>query len=187
VTVTPPPAKRQGSRHNQISIRLHYALGADWHLVDAHGWSEHGFYFFHAQPLHTGLMSFKRSLLHFDGEIVWSKVFRDEAQVLEMLMNGAIHQQSEKLDAQPDMQQRLLNLMRVHGMVEAKQRVLSALGGPTTQAQWQARVQERLQKPLYQSGVQVDSPAWRAVVAEALPLGDVVQDLERWSGTLKGH
>lgn len=180
------PAKRQGSRHNQISIRLHCQLDGAWQVVDAQQWNESGFHFFHTQQLQPGPVPFKRSLQHFQGELVWSKALKDEDTVLEMLMNGAIHAQSEKLQAQPEMQQRLLNLMRVQGMVDAKHKVLSALGGQLSPAQWQARVLERLQKPLYQSGVRVDSPVWASVVAEALPMGDVVQDLERWSWALKG-
>lgn len=39
---------------------------------------------------------------------------------------------------------------------------------------------------MYQSGVRVEAPAWLAVVAEAMALGGVVQDLERWSGSLSG-
>ena len=86
----------------------------------------------------------------------------------------------------PETQQRLLNLMRVQGMVEAKQKVLSALGGQLSADQWQLQVQERLQRPLFQSGVRVASPVWAAAVQEALPMEAVVLDLERWSGSLRG-
>jgi hypothetical protein len=154
--------------------------------VDAQQWNDSGFLFFHAQQLQPGGASFKRSLQHFEGELVWSKALSDEAVVLEMLLNGAIQAQSQKLQAQPETQQRLLNLMRVQGMMEAKYKVLSALGAQWSPDQWQARVQDRLQKPLYQSGVRVESPVWRALVDEALPMEGLVQDLERWSGTLKG-
>jgi len=51
-------------------------------------------------------------------------------------------------------------------------------------AQWQARVQERLAQSVLQSGVRVESPVWAGVVQEAMALGGVVQDLERWSRTL---
>jgi hypothetical protein len=76
--------------------------------------------------------------------------------------------------------------MRIQGMLEAKQQVLAALGNTRTEAQWQALVQERMQLGLFQSGVRVDSTAWSAVVADALALGGVVTDLEKWSDALGG-
>lgn len=181
----PSSSQRHGPRHNQISIRLQGQWDGVWQPVDAQQWNGSGFLFFHAQAVQPGLVTFKRSLQHFEGELVWTKALSDEAVVLEMLLNGAIQAQSQKLQAQPETQQRLLNLMRVQGMVEAKHKVLSALGGQLSPDQWQERVQERLQKPLYQSGVRVDSPAWVAVVKDALSMGEIVQDLERWSGALK--
>lgn len=179
-------AQRHIQRHNEISIRLHYARGDDWHVIEAQQWSEHGFCFFHAHALHVGAIEFKRSLQHFRGDIVWTRACHDEEQVLEMLLNEAIHQQAQRLQNQPETQLRLLRLMRVRGMAQDKQRVLSTLGFQLTQAQWQERVQQRLQEALFQSGVRVESPVWHAVVADAMELGSVVQDLERWSGALGG-
>jgi len=180
------PAQRHVQRHNQISIRLHYRLDADWHRLEAQQWNERGFCFFHTHALQAGPVAFKRSLQHFEGEIVWTRTCQDKAQVTEMLLNEAIHRQADRLSSQPDMQQRLLRLMRVQGMVDAKQRVLVSLGGMPEDAQWQQQIQQRMQEALFQSGVRVASPVWSAVVADALALGGVVQDLERWSGTLGG-
>lgn len=180
------PAQRHVQRHNQISIRLHYRLDADWHRLEAQQWNERGFCFFHTHALQAGPVAFKRSLQHFEGEIVWTRTCQDKAQVTEMLLNEAIHRQADRLSSQPDMQQRLLRLMRVQGMVDAKQRVLVSLGGMPEDAKWQQQIQQRMQEALFQSGVRVASPVWSAVVADALALGGVVQDLERWSGTLGG-
>ncbi|MBK7002451.1 MAG: hypothetical protein IPH35_21615 [Rhodoferax sp.] len=179
-------AQRHIQRHNEISIRLHYAWGNDWHVIEAQQWSARGFCFFHVLAVHEGAMEFKRSLQHFSGDIVWTRTCHDEEQVLEMLLNEIIHQQAQRLQNQPEMQQRLLRLMRVRGMAQDKQRVLSALGLQLSQAQWQERVQQRLQEAFFQSGVRVESPVWNAVVADAIELGSVVQDLERWSGALGG-
>ncbi len=179
-------AQRHIQRHNEISIRLHYARGDDWHVIEAQQWSEHGFCFFHAHALNIGPAEFKRSLQRFCGDIVWTRACHDEEQVLEMLLNEAIHQQAQRLQNQPETQLRLLRLIRVRGMAQDKQRVLSTLGFQLTQAQWQEHVQQRLQEALFQSGVRVESPVWRAVVADAMELGSVVQDLERWSGALGG-
>jgi hypothetical protein len=173
-------------RHNQISIRLHLALEGIWHRVEAGQWSEGGFCFLHAQPLERGRLAFKRSLQHFDGELVWSHQRHDVSQVAEMLLNEAIHAQANGLADQPDTQQRLLRLMRVQGMVDAKERVLTALGAMPDAARWQQLLQQRTQQALFQTGVRVDHRAWRAVVADALSLGGVVQDLERWSGSFQG-
>lgn len=180
------PAQRNVQRHNQISIRLHYRLDADWHRLEAQQWNERGFCFFHTHALQAGPVAFKRSLQHFEGEIVWTRICHDEAQVSEMLLNEAIHRQADRLSSQPEMQQRLLRLMRVQGMVEAKQRVLTTLGGMPEASLWQQQIRQRMQEALFQSGVRVASPAWSAVVADALTLGAVVQDLERWSGSLGG-
>jgi len=180
------PAQRHVQRHNQISIRLHYRLDADWHRLEAQQWNERGFCFFHTHALQVGPVAFKRSLQHFEGEIVWMRTCQDKAQVTEMLLNEAIHRQADRLSSQPDMQQRLLRLMRVQGMVDAKQRVLASLSGMPEDFKWQQQIQQRMQEALFQSGVRVASPVWSAVVADALALGGVVQDLERWSGTLGG-
>lgn len=180
------PAQRHVQRHNQISIRLHYRLGADWHRLEAQQWNERGFCFFHTQALQSGPLHFKRSLQHFEGDIVWSRTCQDEAQVTEMLLNEAIHRHAERLAAQPELQQRLLRLMRVPGMADSKMRVLTSLGGMPEASQWQQHIEQRMQEALFQSGVRVSSAVWSAVVADALALGGVVQDLERWSGSLGG-
>jgi len=178
------PAQRHQPRHSQLSIRLYARLGEAWQPIEAQGWNANGFCFFHTHVLTEGPMAFKRSLLHFDGVLVWSRACQDAQRVLEVLLNEAIHLQAERLQAQPDTRQRLLRLMRVQGMVEPKQRVLAALGVQLSAAQWQVRVQERLAQAVLQSGVRVDSPGWAGVVQEAMALGGVVQDLERWSRTL---
>lgn len=180
------PAQRHVQRHNQISIRLHYRLDADWHRLEAQQWNDRGFCFFHTHALQAGPVAFKRSLQHFEGEIVWTRTCQDKAQVTEMLLNEAIHRQADRLSSQPDMQQRLLRLMRVQGMVDAKQRVLASLGGMPEDSSWRQQIQQRMQEALFQSGVRVASPVWSSVVTDALVLGGVVQDLERWSGTLGG-
>lgn len=180
------PVQRNVPRHNQISIRLHCRVGDDWHRIEAQQWNARGFSFFHPLALPVGPVAFKRSLQHFDGEIVWSRACHDEAQVTEMLLNEAIHRQADRFQAQPEMQQRLMRLMRVQGMVDAKQRVLVSLGSLPESGVWRTQVQMRLQEPLFQSGVRLDSAAWSSVVEEALVLGGVVQDLERWSGTVGG-
>lgn len=179
-----PPAQRHQQRHSQLSIRLHARLDGVWQPVEAQGWNANGFCFFHAQALEEEVLAFKRSLLHFEGVVVWSRACQDAQQVLEVLLNEAIHQQAERLQGPSDTRQRLLRLMRVQGMVEPKQRVLAALGVTLSAVQWQSRVQERLAQAVLQSGVRVDSPVWAGVVQEAVALGGVVQDLERWSRTL---
>jgi len=180
------PAQRHVQRHNQISIRLHYRFDADWHRLEAQQWNERGFCFFHTHALQAGPVAFKRSLQHFEGDIVWTRACQDEAQVTEMLLNEAIHRHADRLSHPPETQQRLLRLMRVQGMVEAKQRVLTTLGGMPDSSLWQQQIRQRMQEALFQSGVRVASTTWSAVVAEALSLGAVVQDLERWSGSLGG-
>lgn len=180
------PAQRHVQRHNPISIRLHLALDGDWHRIEARQWNARGFCFFHSTPLATGPTAFKRSLQHFEGDIVWSRASHDEAQVTEMLLNEAIHRHAGSSQVQPETQRRLLKLMRVQGMPEAKQRVLSALGGMPQPQEWQDQVARRMTQAMYQFGVRVEAPAWQAVVTEAMALGGVVQDLERWSGSLAG-
>lgn len=180
------PAQRDVQRHNQISIRLHYQWGGEWHRMEAQQWNARGFCFFHVHALPEGVTAFKRSLQHFEGELVWSRSCHDEAQVEDMLLNEAIHLQAQRVHAQPDLQQRLVRLTRVQGLADAKRRVLRSMGAMPDARVWAQRVHMRLQDALLQSGVRVDAPAWREVVAEALTLGGVVQDLERWSGSLAG-
>ena len=52
------PAQRHVQRHNQISIRLHYRLEADWHRVEAQQWNERGFCFFHTHALNANSVAF---------------------------------------------------------------------------------------------------------------------------------
>jgi hypothetical protein len=180
------PAQRDVQRYNQISIRLHLAIEGVWHRIEAGQWSDGGFCFLHAQPLQRGSLAFKRSLLHFGGELVWSRERHDAEQATEMLLNEAIHQQANGLAGQPETQQRLLRLIRVQGMVDAKKRVLTALGAMPDAGRWQQILQQRTQQALFQTGVRVNDPGWRAVVVEALSLGGVVQELERWSASFNG-
>lgn len=180
------PAQRNVPRHNQISIRLHCRVGDDWHRIEAQQWNARGFSFFHPLALPVGPVAFKRSLQHFDGEIVWSRACHDEAQVTEMLLNEAIHRQAQDLQTPTETQQRLLKLMRVQGMADAKRRVLTALGHMPPADRWQQLVEQRMAQSVCQSGVRAESPVWNAVVADALMLGGVVQDLERWSDSLGG-
>ncbi|MDH4451105.1 MAG: hypothetical protein QE265_11040 [Rhodoferax sp.] len=177
-------ALRHVQRHNQISIRLHYLREGAWHRLYAQHWNERGFCFFHTQPLPAGTLGFKRSLQPFEGELVWTHASQDETQVTEMLLNEAIHRHADRMSSQPAMQQRLMRLMRVQGMADAKRQVLTALGGVADLAMVQQDLRLRMQEVLFQSGVRVDSAVWSAVVADALALGSVVQDLERWSGRL---
>lgn len=181
------PAQRNHPRHSQLSIRLHACLESVWQPIEAQGWNVNGFSFFHAEALSAGTLAFKRSLVHFDGVVVWSRACQDEQQVLEVLLNEAIHQQAVHLYAQTETRQRLLRLMRVQDMVEPKQRVLAALGVRLSAGQWQAQVQERLAQSVLQSGIRVHSPLWGGVVQDAMALGGVVQDLERWSRSLGAH
>jgi len=180
------PTQRHVVRHNQIAIRLHYWLDSRWHRLEAQQWNDSGFCFFHTLPLPGEKIALKRSLQHFEGEIVWTRTRLDEVQVAEMLLNEAIYGHAERLASQPELQQRLLRLMRVHGMVESKKKVLASLGDMPETSLWQQQIQQRMQEALAQSGVRVVSPVWSAVVADALALGGVVQDLERWSGALGG-
>lgn len=180
------PARRDVQRHNQISIRLHLAIEGVWHRFEAGQWSDGGFCFLHAYPLQRGQLAFKRSLQHFSGELVWSRERHDVAQATEMLLNEAIHQQANLLTVQPETQQRLMRLIRVQGMVDAKERVLTALGAMPDADRWQLLLQQRTQQALFQTGVRVNDPVWRSVVAQALTLGGVVQDLESWSASFSG-
>jgi hypothetical protein len=178
------PAQRHVPRQNEIAIRLHYSWGETWCRLEAQQWNTRGFCFFHAHALPLMVMPFKRSLHHFKGEIVWSRACHDPVQVMEMLLNEALHARALQAATPPETQERLLRLMRVQGLTEAKHKVLAALGDGQTTVLWQQRVEQRMQSGLFQSGVRVSSPVWEAVVAEAQALGDVVQDLERWSGSL---
>ncbi|MBT0570475.1 hypothetical protein KIK84_09050 [Curvibacter sp. CHRR-16] len=174
--------QRASVRINHITIRLHYLHDGQWHMVRAQRWNATGFCFFYDQPLPLGLLPFKRSLQHFDGELVWTSVQQDPLQVLEMLVNEQIHQYVQSLHDQPVLQGRLLQLARVHGMVDDKRRVLASLGVKVTEQQWHQQLANRMAQPLYQSGVHVRSAVWKEIVHEANKVAGVVQDLGNWPG-----
>ncbi len=176
---------RSGDRHSHINIGLRLRYQDQWERVDALGWNEVGFNFFHTREITGPVLEFKRQLNAFEGRIVWSAPNTSDEVLMAALLNERIYQQAKKLATNAALHNRLLKLMRVSDMLAQKQAVLASLGHIISDAEMADLVaQRRQERPLYHYGVQVDSESWRATVQKAFSLSSAVASLEQWADSL---
>ncbi len=182
MTDNAPSIARSEDRHSHITIGLRCRHGDQWEPLDALGWNEMGFNFFHPREITDAVLDFKRQLNAFEGRIVWTATQASDELLTAMLLNERIYQQAKRLVGNGALQHRLLKLMRVSGMLEQKQAVLASLGQSIGAAELASLVERRRQeRPLYHYGVQVNSEVWRATVLNAFSLSSAVASLEQWA------
>jgi hypothetical protein len=182
MTENAPSIARSEDRHNHINIGLRCRCGDQWEALDALGWNEMGFNFYHPREITAPVLEFKRQLNAFEGRIVWTATQPSDAVLTSALLNERIYQQAKRLVANGALQHRLLKLMRMSDMLEQKQAVLASLGQTIGTAEMAQLVAQRRQEhPLYHYGVQVDSQAWRDTVQKAASLSSAVASLEQWA------
>ena len=176
---------RSGDRHSHITIGLRLRQADQWEPVDALGWNEVGFNFFHIREITEPVLEFKRQLNAFEGRIVWCAINTSDEVLMAALLNERMYQQAKKLATNVALHNRLLKLMRVSDMLAQKRAVLASLGQPISDAEMADLVARRRQeRPLYHYGVQVDSESWRATVQKAFSLSSAVASLEQWADSL---
>ena len=78
---------RQGARHSHICIRLQALVHEQWAPVEALGWNETGFNFFHAENLPDDRVQLKRGFNPFVGTIVWRAPHASDEVVRGKLVN----------------------------------------------------------------------------------------------------
>ncbi len=179
------PAARHEDRHSHIGIRVQCRIDGQWERVEALGWNEEGFSFHCLQGLTGPDLEFKRGLTRFDGTIIWQSVNTSDQAQREALVNELIFKRAQQAIDRPDLNLRLLKLMRVSGMVSEKLQVLASLGLSLTDekmAEWMDR--RRLEQPMNHYGVRVLSPAWREIVKSALSVSSVITSMEKWSDAI---
>ena len=176
---------RSRDRHSHISIPLQLQLHGGWHPIEALGWNEQGFNFHFKEQLELGELSFKRGLMQFGGALVWRSLNAAGELVQTALVNELVYKRACKVSKDPALHARLLNLIRVPGMVEEKRRILASLGLDIDDARLSRLVAKRMaERPVFQYGVRVQSAVWSALADKAYGMSSAVLALENWSQNL---
>ncbi|MES2947653.1 MAG: hypothetical protein V4858_03835 [Pseudomonadota bacterium] len=176
------PTARNEDRHSHIGIRLQYRVDEKWEHLEALGWSEAGFNFYHAQAIHEPVLQLRRSLIRFEGSIVWHAPNTSDEIVLATLVHELIYQRAKEVSGNTALHARLIRLIRVSGMVDEKRKILASLGPTPTDAQMHSMVaQRKLERPMFHYGVKVESEAWSAVVKSAWSVSSVLVSMDKWS------
>jgi hypothetical protein len=181
MTDRPNALSRNEARHHHIHIGLRFLWQGQWEPLQALGWSDVGFNFFHTSEITNPALELRRQMLPFEGRLVWSAVNTSDEAVKAVLLNALIYRQAQK-QADATLRQRLLRLIRVQDLLPQKQAVLASLGQTISEASMAAMIARRREtRPMYHYGVQVDSDVWRATVQKALSLSSAVESLEKWA------
>lgn len=176
---------RREDRHNHICIRLQVLIHQKWATVEALGWNEAGFNFFHADNLHDNSLKLKRGFDQFDGTIVWRSSHASDEVMRSTLVNELLYLRAQAVVGDAALQARLIKLIRVTGMVPEKRTVLASLGLDVSETKLDGMVsQRRLERPMCHYGVKVASEVWNSAIQKALSLSAVVMQLEEWSQAL---
>lgn len=176
---------RQVDRHDHICVRLQVLMHEKWATVEALGWNEAGFNFFHAEHLHGDGLQLKRGFSQFTGTIVWRSSHASDEVMHATLVNELLYLRAKEVVGDAALQARLLRLIRVSGMVPEKRKVLASLGLDVSDAKMEDIVaQRRFDRPMCHYGVKVASEVWTSAVHRALSLSSVVMQLEEWSESL---
>lgn len=176
---------RQVDRHNHICIRLQVFIHEKWVPVEALGWNEAGFNFFHAENLPDNSLQLKRGFDQFAGTIVWRSPQASDEVMRATLVNELLYLRAKAVVGDASLQTRLLKLIRVAGMLPEKRKVLASLGLDVSDAKMNNLLSQRkLERPMCHFGVKVASEVWNSAVQKALSLSSVVLQLEEWSQAL---
>ena len=153
--------------------------------MEALGWNETGFNFFHAENLPDDRVQLKRGFNPFVGTIVWRAPHASDEVVRGKLVNELLYLRAKVVAGDANLQARLLKLIRVAGMVPEKRKVLASLGLDVNDATMDDMLTQRqLERPMCHYGVTVASEEWNSAVHKALSLSSVVLQLEEWSQAL---
>lgn len=178
----PNSISRNDDRHSHIGIRLQYRMNDKWEHVEALGWNEVGFNFYHAHALQDPALEMRRGLTRFNGLVAWYSLNTSDDVVLATVVNRLLYARANEVVNNPPLHTRLLKLLRVPNMVVEKVKILSTLGPPISDTKMAELVaQQKLEHPMYHYGVKVQSDDWRAIVKSALSVSSVLVSLDKWS------
>ena len=119
---------RTNTRHSHISVGLQFLANGQWEQFEALGWNDVGFNCYHVQEIHEPALELKRGLTRFSGTITWRSINTSEEVALSALVNELIYKRAQEVSNNTALQERLVKLIRVPGMVAEKRRVLGSLG-----------------------------------------------------------
>ena len=173
---------RSEDRHSHISIGLRYRVNEKWERLDALGWNETGFNFYHSSEFDEPRLELKRGLIRFDGTILWKSIGTDDEVHLGALLHELIFKRAQGLTDNLPLRHRLIKLIRIPGMTMQKRAVLASLGQDLSDEKVADLVaQRKLERPLFHYGVKVESEAWRTIAKGAFSISSVVISMEKWS------
>lgn len=176
---------RTDERQRHIGLRLRLRLGETWEQIEALDWNRIGFNFHCVHALADETLQFKRGLIRFDAHIAWRAANTDAQVVRTVLVNELLYQKAREVAHNPQLHERLVQLIRADGLLSEKRKALTTLGLNMSDERLDALVQQRQNEhPMYRYGVQVDSSAWRTIVDGARELTAVVDALDKWSGAV---
>jgi len=172
---------RNEDRYSHIGIQLQYHAAERWEPLEALGWNEVGFNFYHTQDLRTPILELKRGLTRFDGDIVWRSLNTSDELVLATLVNELIYRKAKAVTDNARLHARLIKLIRVSGMLTEKKHILASLGQDISDKKLAEMIAHRkLERPVFHYGVKVESKAWADIVHKTLRVSSVVISLEKW-------
>ena len=179
----PNSISRHDDRHSHIGIRLQYRVNDKWEHLEALGWNEVGFNFYHAHALQDATLELRRGLTRFTGVVAWQSLNTSDDVVLATVVNRLLYTRAKDVVNKPPLHTRLLKLLRVPNMVAEKVKILSTLGPPVSNTKMAELVaQQKREHPMYHYGVKVQSEDWSAIVKSALSVSSVLVSLDKWSG-----
>ena len=173
---------RNEDRYSHIGIKLQYHASEKWDRLDALGWNELGFNFYHTHDIREPVLEFKRGLTRFDGLIAWRSLNTSDDIILATLVNELIYKKAKDLADNAGLHSRLIKLIRVPGMLVEKKKILASLGQNISDTKLAEMVDRRkLERPMFHYGVRVESDAWAAIVRKTFSISSVVISLEKWA------
>jgi hypothetical protein len=172
---------RRKKRYNHVLINLMVQTGDQWKRIRAADWNEVGFNFIFDQDLTERSLTFKKGTVQFTGQIVWSHRKSDETFLMETVLNTMILNHLKKLASDRETAQKMLELIRISGRIEEKERVLKKIDD--FPGDYKA-VRELIQKekpdyPYFRYGVKIASPDWEEIIHQTLKASEVVLQLSK--------
>ena len=170
---------RSGDRHSHISIGLRCQIDGAWEPIEALGWNEVGFNFYIPFAIEKPELNLKRGITCFQGTIAWNSINSDDA-LLSVLVNQLIFDRAKRFSANVALHRRLINFIRVPGLIEKKLAILASIGLEISDAELSSMLAtKKLDRPMFHYGVNVESDTWRQIVRNAYDVSAVVISMEK--------
>ena len=164
---------RRKKRYNHVPISLRIQIGDEWKWIKALDWNESGFNFYLDREIPDQPVGFKKSLLSFQGNIVWNRKNSDDSIIMEMILNTLLYDQLKKQGhLVKDSARRTINLIRTEGRIDEKIKLLITLGvNDFSYRDAEALINNHKKSfPMYRYGIRFDSAEWKDIVKHGLEI-----------------